>query len=303
MATGQSSRVVLASAGATAALTVFKYVAAAFSGSAGLLAEAVHSTVDTGNSLLMYFGQRRSAKPPDDLHPFGYGMELYFWTLVVALVMFAVGGVVTVAEGVARILHPEELGSPGWGYAVLAASALFNGYTWVVAVREFRAGQGGKGFWRALEHAKDPTTLTVLFEDTASLLGLLAAFLGLLLSQLLENPVFDGAASVVIGLLLGAVGAGLVWQCKTLIVGESATAEVKDSVSAIATGDGAVERVTDLRTMHLGPRDVLVNMRVRFRDDLPARAVGEAVDRLERAIRDKHPEFRRVYIAPAARDR
>jgi cation diffusion facilitator family transporter len=299
MPSGRSVTTVLASVAGAAALTAAKFAAAAFSGSAGMLAAAIHSLVGTGNCLLLYLGLRRSARPADASHPFGYGMELYFWTLLVALVMFATGSGVTIAEGIARVLKPTELDNPGWNYAVLALSALFDGFTWVVAFRDFRGRMGGDGFRRAVRKAKDPTVLTVLFEDTASLVGGLIAFLGIFLGSWLDAPVLDGIASILIGLLLGAVALGLVYQSKTLLVGESANQEVVDGIRAAVEDDEAVEEVVDLLTMQLSPQDVLLNLKVRFRGDLPAHEVGEAVDRLEHTLRDRHPEINRIFVEPA----
>jgi cation diffusion facilitator family transporter len=291
-------RTILASVAGTTALTITKLVAAGFSGSAAMLAEGIHSLVDMGNSVLVYVGLRRSAKPSDEMHPFGYGRELYFWTLIVALFIFIIGGGVTITEGVARVLKPSTLEYLGWSYTVLALSAVFNGFTWGVALREFLAEKGEITLWQALRQAKDPTILIVLFEDTASLVGLVIAFLGLYLAQRFDAPVLDGLASILIGLLLGGVAAGLVYQCKTLLVGESAKSDVVRSIRDLVTGDEAVEQIEDLLTMHLSPEDILLNLKVRFRGGLSTAAIGEAVDRLEQLLRDKHPEIQRIFIEP-----
>jgi cation diffusion facilitator family transporter len=274
MASGQSTTAVLASIAGTAAIASTKFVAAAFSGSAAMLAEGIHSLVDTGDSLLLYLGLRRSTRPPDRSHPFGYGMDLYFWTVIVALIMFAIGGCVTGVQGVRRVLQPEPLEHLGWNYAVLGIAAVFNAFTWAVALKQFLAGKGNESLWRGLQRVKDPSVLTILLEDSASLVGLAVAFLGLFLGDLFRAPALDGAASVIIGLLMGAVAVGLVYQSKTLLVGESANKEVVDDIRAQVEADPATEQVVDLLTMHFGPREILVNLKVRFRDGLGTRELG-----------------------------
>jgi cation diffusion facilitator family transporter len=294
------SGAVSASLTGAAAMTVAKFAAAAFSGRSGMFAEGVRSAVNCGNSALLALGQRRSRKPPDRLHPFGYGMELYFWTLIVATVLFAVAGVGTVAKGVMRVLDPQELENVGWSYAVLGVSAVLAGRSWRAAVKEFQAGRGDRTLSQAVKKAKDPTALLTLFDGSASLVGLAVAFLGLLLTQLLDRPVLDGVASVLIGLLMAAVALVMVAQCKQLLVGESATREMKGAVRGRLEADEAVERVEDLLTRHLGPRDVLVTAVVRFRDGVSAGQAGGAVERVVEAVRGEHPEVTRVFIQPAA---
>jgi cation diffusion facilitator family transporter len=298
----QSASTVLTSVAGSAAIAAAKFVAAAFSGSAAMLTEGVHSAVDTINSLLLYVGLRRSARPPDEQHAFGHGMELYFWTLLVALLIFAVGGGVTIAEGVVRLLRPAPLEHVGWSYAVLGIAAVFNTWTWAVAGRRFLRHKGDRTIWQALRRAKDPTVLTVLFEDTASLIGLALAFLGILLGQLLGLPVLDGVASILIGLLMATVAAGLVYQSKTLLVGETANDEVLDDIRSVVERDDAAREVVDLLTMHFGPHEVLLNLKLRFRDHLSTREIGEAVDRIEKEIRDRRPEVRRIFVEPAPSD-
>lgn len=298
MASGPSTTTVLASVAGTSAITLVKFLAAGFSGSAAMLAEGVHSLVDTINSLLLYLGLRRSHKPADATHPFGYGLELYFWTLVVALLMFAVGGGLTIAEGIYHVLQPEQLNSVGWSYTVLGLSLAFNGFTWAVAMKQFWAGKGRQRFWQAVRKTKDPTILTVLFEDSASLVGLVIAFLGIFLSRCFNLPALDGIASILIGLLLGGVAMGLVYQSKTLLAGESANEETVQSIRKLVRSDNSVEEIQDLLTMHLSPEEILLNLKIRFRNGLPIRAVGEAVDRLEEILRKEHPEIKQIFIEP-----
>jgi cation diffusion facilitator family transporter len=290
---------VLASIAGAGGMAVAKFAAASFSGSSAMFADGARSAVGCANAGLMALGQKRSRKPADDLHPFGYGMELYFWTLIVAATLFVVGGVATVGKGVYGILYPAELTNVGWSYAVLAAAAGFAGYGWHKAWREFQAGRGDRTFRQAVKKAKDPTTLTVLFDGTASLVGLAVAFLGIFLGKWFGLPALDGVASVVIGLLMAATTAGLVYQSKQLLVGESATAELKAAIRERIEGDETVEGIGELLTMQLAPREVLVAGTVRFRGGLSAAEAAEAVGRVEGGLRAAHPEVKRVFLEPA----
>lgn len=244
---------VLASIVSSGGVAAAKFTAAALGGSSSLFAEGVRSLVNCGNGGLLALGQRRSRKPPDELHPFGYGMELYFWSLVVAASLFVVAGGATVAKGVVKLLDPQPLSHVGLSLGVLGLSAALAGRAAWKAWREFQAGREGRPAWQAVRKAKDPTTLTVLFDNAASLLGLAVAVAGVGLAAARDEPAYDAAASIVIGLLMAAVAVGLTVQCKSLLVGESATAELKAAIRVRVEGDPAVERVEELLTMHLSP--------------------------------------------------
>lgn len=302
MTSSKSKTTIVASIACTAAMTTAKFVAAGFTGSAAMTAEGIHSLVDTSNSALLYLGMCLSAKPPDEDHPFGYSKELYFWTLLVSLVMFAVGGCANVLEGIHHILKPNELTDPAWNYAVLGISFVFDCTTWCIAFREFRRAKGNVNYREGLERVKDPSVITVLFEDTVSLAGLAFAFLGIFLGKLLNLPVLDGIASVLIGLLLGALAVGLVYQSKVLLIGEGANGEVVGCIRSVVEHDESVEEIKDLLTMHLGPQDILLNLKIRFRQNLDTRQLGESVDRLERNLRDQYPDLKRIFIEPALVD-
>lgn len=280
-------------------MAVAKLTAAAFSGSSGMFADGIRSGIDCANDSLMALGQHRSKRPPDELHPFGHGKELYFWTLIVATNLFAVAGLGTVAKGVFQIVHPKELENVGWNYAVLGTAICLAGYSWWKAFKEFRAGQGNRSFGEGVEKAKDPTTLTALFDSSASLVGLPVAFLGVLLSDLLHAPVFDGVASVFIGLLMAAVAVFLVYQSKQLLVGESAAAELKKALRKHIEADDTIEGVRELVTMHLGPQEILAIAVVGFRGALSGEEVARTVGRLDEAIRAELPEVKRLFIQPA----
>ena len=277
-------------------IAVTKFVAAAVSGSSAMLSEGVHSLVDTGNGGLLLLGIRRSRRPPDRRHPYGYGKEVYFWTLVVAMLIFAGGGGISVYEGVRHLRHPEPMGDPTLSYVVLGLAVVFEGAAWTVAFREFGRLKGERGWWEAIRKEKDPTAFAVLLEDSAALAGLLLAALGIWLGHRFEAPLFDGAASVVIGLVLAGVAAVLAREARGLLVGESADPEKVRRVRRIAEGDEAVESVARVLTMHVGPEQVVVNLDLRFRRELDAPAVARAIDRIEKGVRSELPEVAYVFV-------
>src|ERR1051325_5263645 len=242
MAAGTKTVVYAALAG-NLAIAVTKFVAAAITGSSAMLSEGIHSVVDTGNGALLLLGVRLSRKPPDATHPFGYGMELCFWSLVVAIMIFALGGGMSVYEGVTHITHPNQLKDPTWNYIVLGFALLFEGISFLFAMKAFRKEKGKRGIWQTVHTSKDPTTFTVLFEDTAALLGLLVALVGISLGHWLNKPYLDGVASIVIGAILGVVAAFLAYESKGLLIGEGVDDETLDSIRAIAAEDSAVLEV------------------------------------------------------------
>ena len=293
---GSSRKAIFAAIFGNFAISIVKFVAASMSGSSAMLAEGIHSLVDTGNGGLLLLGIRRSQKPPDEQHPFGHSKELYFWTLIVGILIFGLGGGVSIFEGIEGLKHPHLPGNPAINYIVLALAVLFEGAAWSVALGEFRKSQGQRSFWKAIRRTKDPTSFAVLFEDTAALLGLLVAFLGIFLGQVLGNPYLDGAASIVIGLILCVTALLLVRETKPLLLGESAHPEVVESIQSIVKANPAVVSAVRPLTMHLGPEDILVNLDVQFHPELRAEEVELAVDELEARIRKVHPEVKRIYI-------
>jgi len=302
MAAAQSRKVIIAALAGNAAIAGTKFAAAAYTGSSAMLSEAVHSLVDTGNQLLLLHGLRRAARPPTPQHPFGHGLELYFWTFVVAVLIFGAGAGVSVLEGIERIRAPHPVENVWVNYAVLGASLLFEGAVWIVALREFRAEKGTRPWLEAVRASKDPTVFTVLFEDTAALIGLLVALVRLVLANALSWPMLDGIASVLIGAILAATAAFLAYECLGLLTGESADPEVRASVRRIATAEPSVERLNEALTMHFGPRDILVALSLDFQDARSAAEVEAAVTRIERAIKSVHPEVRRVFVEAQSRE-
>jgi cation diffusion facilitator family transporter len=296
MASNASKTVVYAALGGNLLIAVLKFAAASFTGSSAMLSEGIHSVVDSGNQGLILLGIRRAARPPDKVHPFGYGMELYFWTFVVAILIFAVGSGISIYEGVHRLQDPRPIEQPIWNYVVLLLSMIIEGYAWSVAFKEFRRTKGERNWFSAIRHSKDPTVFTVLFEDSAAMLGLVIAFGGVAGAHLFDMPLLDGAASIGIGVLLAFVAFILAVESKGLLIGEGADQKVVDGIESIVTRDERINRVNEILTMHLGPNDILVTASLHFAEDLPAREVGEAITSFERRIKQAYPSVSRVFI-------
>jgi cation diffusion facilitator family transporter len=296
----QSKVAVYAAIIGNVAISLIKFVAAALTGSSAMLSEGIHSLVDTGNGGLLLLGMKKSERPPDEGHPFGHGKELYFWSLLVAISVFGIGGGLSTYEGIQHLLHPHPLHSATVNYVVLAAAALFEGLSFVVTYGQFRRSKGTMSALRAIRAGKDPSLFTVVFEDTAALVGLAIAFVGVLLGHLLHNLYFDGAASVGIGLLLAASAVWLAAESRGLLVGESADDEVVQAFDQIARADPGVDDVGPVLTMHLGPQEVLLTVELEFREGLTAAQIRDSVDRIEAQVRERHPEVTRIYIEVGA---
>ena len=296
MAAHSSKTVVYAALVGNGLIAVSKFAAAAYTGSSAMLSEAIHSVVDTGNQGLMLHGMRRAARPPDPGHPFGHGKELYFWAFVVAILIFAVGGGISIYEGVRKVLHPHPITDVWVNYVVLFAAIAFEAGAWFVAFREFRRRRGEAGYVQAVRASKDPALFTVLLEDTAALLGLLVALTGIALGELLGLPALDGAASIGIGLLLIATAAFLAYETRSLLTGEAASGPVQAGIREVVGGRPEILRANEVLTMHLGPRDVLVAMSVDFDDGVPSERIEAAVSDMERRIKERFPEVTRVFV-------
>jgi cation diffusion facilitator family transporter len=296
MTKSSGKKTIFAAMGANLAIAITKFIAASITGSSAMLSEGIHSVVDTGNELVLLLGIRLSKRPPDVNHPFGHGQELYFWTLIVALLIFAVGGGMSVYEGITHLIHPHPIEDPTWNYVVLGFAIVFEGLSWRVAFHEFLPSMAGKGFWQAVRSSKDPTILTVLFEDSAALLGLIVALLGVFLGDALHNPYLDGAASIVIGIILAVVAVLLAYESKGLLVGEGADPRTVSHIRSLAGADPAVEGVLQVLTLHFGPYEVLLNLELQFHRELSAEEVAQAIDRLESTIRSHHPDIRNIFI-------
>lgn len=296
MDSGSGKKTIFAAIGANLAIAITKFIAAAVTGSSAMLSEGIHSTVDTANELLLLLGIHLSKKPPDENHPFGHGQELYFWSLIVAILVFSVGGGMSIYEGISHLLHPHPLEDPIWNYIVLGVAIVFEGFSWSVAWKEFQPQKGKQSTWQAIRTSKDPTIFTVLFEDSAALLGLIVAFLGIFFGHLFNNPYLDGTASIVIGLILAVIAVLLAYESRGLLLGESANSSTVASIRGIAASDPSVEGVMRVLTMHFGPHEILLNLEIQFHKTLSAEEVASAVERLEKTICKKHPDIKNIFI-------
>jgi cation diffusion facilitator family transporter len=281
---------------ANLAIAVIKFIAAYVTGSSAMVSEGIHSVIDTGNAVLLLYGIHQSKKLPDREHPFGHGKELYFWTLIVGVLIFAIGGGMSVYEGITHCINPEELEDPFWNYIVLVCSFVFEGISTIIILRELRSYKGNKSFWRAIIESKDPSIYAVMYENAADMIGILIAFFGVFLGHYLNNPYIDGAASILIGAMLGGVAILLLRQSKSLLVGEAAELPLIDSISEIVNTDKAVELIRAPLTMHLGPDDVLLILDVRFKKGMSAEEIELAIERMEYTIREKHPMIRKIFM-------
>ncbi len=294
---GSSRKVIYVAILTNVVIGISKYVAAAFTGSAAMLAEAFHSTADTGNELLLLVGMKRSTRPPDALHPFGHGKVLYFYSLLVAVYIFGVGGVLAIYEGISHFRHPEDFTHVGWNYVVLGVAFVFESYSWRVSYRELRARKDpDESTWDEIIGSKDPTVFTIFLEDTAALIGTFLAFLGILIGSVFHNPYFDPAASILIGLLLTGVAFLLARESGALIVGERTSRARIDRIRRLICSDPSVENVGDLLTMQLGPEQVLLNVDIKFHGGLDVQKLESAIDRIEARIRQQEPTVGRIFI-------
>jgi cation diffusion facilitator family transporter len=297
-AEGHNNRTLLIAFGANLGIAVSKFVAAAFTGSSAMLTEGIHSVVDSTNQLLLIWGRRQSRKQPDLQHPFGYGRELYFWSFVVAILVFALGAGVSVYEGVIHIMEPEPAVSPIVGYAVLLVAFLLEGGSTFAAFKEFREAKGGLGWYEAIRHSKDPPAFIVLLENGAAMAGILVAAVGLGLSQLSGDPFYDGAASVVIGLILGVTAWVLAIESKALLIGESADPQLIAHIREAASGQKGIVGVGDILTVHSSPDQVTVVMSADFEDSITAGDVERIIAEIEAAVEKRWPEVKRLFIRP-----
>lgn len=273
-----------------------KFTAAAITGSSAMLSEGIHSGVDAGNGLLLWIGVRKSRRPADELHPFGHGLELYFWTLIVAIVIFGVGGGVSIYEGILHILDPKPPEAMAWSLSVLGVAIVIEATSWGVAFKNFRRAQRDQGVWQTIRSAKDPTVFTILFEDSAALVGLAFALVGIVLAHVLELPVLDGVASIAIGATLCSVAVLLAYESRSLLIGERASTKVIEQVRRTVAEDPMVLEARRPLTMHFGPDEILVLLDIRLREPASADELAAAIGRLERAVCGTNEAIRRVFV-------
>ena len=299
----ESPVAVLAAIAANLTIAIAKFAAAAISGSSAMIAEAIHSLVDTGNQLLLLLGIRRSKKPADERHPFGYGKELYFWSLIVSVLLFGLGAGISIYEGVKHILEPHPITDVRATAFVLAIAFFAEGFSLLTALRELRREEPGRGFWEAMEKSKNPAVFVVVAEDAAALIGIVLAALGVGLGYVLENPIIDGVATILIGVVLGTVAVFLVYESKRLLIGGGADQETIDGLKEILGSEDTIERFNPPFTMHLAPKEVLLTLEVDFKSNLSSDEVEGAIDALERKIRDEYPEMKRIFVEAESRKR
>ncbi|MEH2168667.1 MAG: cation diffusion facilitator family transporter [Nostoc sp.] len=296
MASNSSHKTIFAAMGANLAIAITKFIAASITGSSAMISEGIHSVVDTGDQLVLLLGIRRSQKPADDSHPFGYGQELYFWTFIVAILIFALGGGMSIYEGITHLIKPSPLENPMWNYIVLGMAILLEGYSWTVALKEFLPTKGRQNFWQAIKNSKDPTVITILFEDSAAILGLFVALIGIFLGHLFNNVYFDGIASIIIGIILAIVAVVLARESKGLLLGESANPQTITNIRSLSKTEPGVQEVVRVLTMQLAPQEVLLNLEIQFSKNLTGEEIALTVENLEVKIRQKHPEIKQIFI-------
>ncbi len=295
MASG-SKKVIYAALAGNGLIAVTKFFAASITGSSAMLSEGIHSLVDTGNQGLLLYGMKRANRPADKKHPFGYGSELYFWAFVVALLIFAVGAGLSMYEGIQKVLNPHPVSDPTINFVVLGAAIIFEGWAWWIAFREFSTTKGKRGWMQAVKDSKDPTVFTVLFEDSAAMLGLIVAGVGIAISYYMDIPWMDGAASIVIGIILAGTAILLAYETKGLLIGESASSETEEELAQMVASHPAVTIVNEIRTLHRGPNDVLLTLSLDFENSMVVGQLEVVISDLERQIRERFPLIKRIFI-------
>lgn len=303
MAQSESTFVAMAGLVANVTIAVAKYGAAIFTGSSSMMSEAIHSTVDCGNELLLLFGLHRSRRPPDESHPFGYGMEVYFWALLMAVMLFALGAGAALLDGIRQIGQPEKSGH-GWiSFAVLGLAAAVEGASWTISLRTLRRSEQGRAVFAAIRRSKDPSVFAVLFEDSAALLGILAAAIGIGLSMLTGQPFWDGIGSIVIAGLLACAGLLLARECHGLLTGESAVPELRRDIEQTVRAWPGIARLGELATLQIGPDAVLVTLSLDFEDSLTSAEVERTVSEIERMLKGRYSQIVRLFVEAQSLER
>lgn len=300
MSANATTKVIIAALLGNAAISITKFFAAFMTGSSAMLSEGIHSLVDTGNQILLLYGLKQARKPADEEFPYGHGKEIYFWSFIVAILIFAVGAGVSIYEGIRHVIHPATIENPMINYVVLSIAMVFEGGAWFFAFKEFGKVKGNKGYIEAVQSGKDPSMFVVLFEDSAALLGLLIAMLGIWLAQVTGNPVFDGIASILIGVILGGTAVWLAIETKSLLIGERANSEVVDGIRQLAESLDEVEKVNELLTMHMGPDYILVNISIRFKRKQLTRQIEAVIQELDTLIKSEYAMVKRVFVEAEA---
>jgi cation diffusion facilitator family transporter len=279
-------------------ISITKFIAAAVTGSSAMVSEGIHSFVDTSNEVLLLVGIKKSKKPPDEARPFGYGKELYFWSFIVSILIFGVGGGISFYEGITHLQHPEHITDPLWNYIVLAAAFVFDGISFIISLKQFNKQRGDILFWQAVKKSKDPSSFVVLFEDAADVLGLAVAFAGVYLGHRLRNPYLDGIASIIIGLILTAVSLILTRESRSLLMGEPASSNILIKVKKIVESNLVIEKLRDLLSMVLAPDETLLVIKVNFKKGVSNEEIVQASEAIKKNIKEQHPFFKQIFIEP-----
>lgn len=301
MSTSGSKKVIIAALIGNSMIAVTKFVAASMTGSSAMLSEGIHSLVDTGNQFLLLHGMKQAKKPPDDEFPYGHGKEIYFWSFIVAIMIFALGAGVSLYEGVHHIIHPAEISNPMINYVVLSMAMVFEGAALMFALREFKAAKGSLGYIEAVHKGKDPSMFVVVFEDSAAMLGLFVALLGVVLAQVTGNFVFDGIASVMIGIILAFTAIWMAIETKSLLIGESANLPIRNGIKELVDEIDEIETVNETLTMHMGPEFILVNISADFASGISSDQVENSIALLEIRIKERFPDVKKVFIEAESR--
>ena len=297
---GGSTKAVYAALFANLGIAIAKFSGAAYTGSSAMIAEGVHSVVDTTNQVLLLLGMKRAERPASASHPWGYSREIYFWCFVVAVVLFTAGGTFAIYEGFQKFSHPHPIENPMVNYVILGVAILLEAGSFAVAIKEFRKVAGGRHWWSAVTEAKDPVLFTVLFEDSAAMVGLVIALVGLIAAETLGIPELDGIASIVIGVVLIGASVLLARETMSLIIGEAAAPEVLADVERLICAEAGVNGVRDITSVHLGPHDICVTAAVDFNDEVPAGEVERVVARILAAVQQAQPDVKRLFLAPTS---
>lgn len=295
MASG-SKKVIYAALVGNGLISITKFIAAAVTGSSAMMSEGIHSVVDTGNQVLLLLGLKKAKKPADENFPFGHGKEVYFWSFIVAIMIFAVGAGISIYEGIHSIMDPHAIENPNINYIVLSLAMVFEGFAWYFAWKEFNKARGGKGYYEAVRGEKDPTTFVVLFEDSAAMLGLIVAFAGVWLSQVTGLLIFDGIASITIGIILGGTAAWLAHETKGLLIGESAERHIVEGINQMSFEMDFIESIGDVLTLHMGPQFILVTMTADFKSGIDSDLLEKKTAELSAQIKSRYPRVKKVYI-------
>lgn len=293
-----SNKSIYSALAANLLIAITKFAAGAFSNSAAMISEGIHSLVDTVNQILLLFGLKRSKKPADAKRPFGYGRELYFYSFIVSILIFGLGGGISIYQGIIHIITPKPLGNPTWNYVVLALSVVFEGTSLIIAAKEFNKIRDGETWWNAIEHSKDPSTFLVLFEDGAAVLGLFTVMICMFLGHHFNIPELDGVASLLVGLLLVGVSLILARESRSLLMGEGISDTSRKKIHEMAEKDPAILKVLNIISTYQSPEEVLLMLIVAFKEDLDTQDINESIERLRGEIKDEFKLIRFVIIQP-----